>query len=179
MVQGPLVTTVPEALDRFRHQPSPPEGSTGNPFRLVSTLASPARAGEVEEAWGGSELLSDAVELWMACREARLFEDVDYGQWGLALLTPAASAARTAQEREARPLDYRPGDLVIGEFLGDQELVVLAPSETGQRRVLIALPLDTRVHWPAAAASLGEFLATYFEAAGAKYWERRNTDATH
>jgi hypothetical protein len=145
----------------------------------VSYLAGPAYAGEVEEAWDGSELISDALELWAACREARLFEDVDYGQWGLALLTPEASAARTAQEREARPIDFRPDDVVIGEFLGDQELVVLAPSETGQRRVLIALPLDSRAHWLAAAPSLGEFLATYFDAAGDKYWERQNIDVKH
>jgi hypothetical protein len=56
--------------------------------------------------------------------------------------------------------------------LGDQELVVLAPSESGTRRVLIALPLDHRADWFAAASSLDEFLEKYFAAVGEKYWER-------
>jgi hypothetical protein len=62
---------------------------------------------------------------------------------------------------------------VLGQFLGDQELLVLAPSETARRRVLIALPLDSRADWFGAAPSLGSFLAKYFDAVGDKYWERR------
>jgi hypothetical protein len=61
---------------------------------------------------------------------------------------------------------------VLGEFLGDQELLVLAPSETGRRRILIALPLDSRADWLGAAQDLGEFLERYFDHASAKYWER-------
>jgi hypothetical protein len=61
---------------------------------------------------------SDALDLWAACRQARLFQDVDYGQWGLALLAPSASETRTAQARVARPADLRPDDVVLGEFLG-------------------------------------------------------------
>jgi hypothetical protein len=130
---------------------------------------------EVEEAWSGSALSEDLLELWGVCREARLFEDVDHGQWGLVLLSPTASAARTAQERSARPSDLRPDDVVIGAFLGDQELVVVAPSENGQRRVLIALPLDSRDDWFAAGPTLGVFLARYFDAVGEKYWEGRGS----
>jgi hypothetical protein len=173
------MAAIADTLDRFRRQPSPPEGSTTNPFKLVSTLDGPAGGNEVEDAWSGHELPSDAVDLWAACREARLFEDVDYGQWGLALLAPSASATRTAQEREARPSDLRPDDIVLGEFLGDQELLVLAPSETGRRKVLIALPLDSRADWFGAAADLGEFFGRYFDSAGDKYWERQDAGAQH
>lgn len=168
------MTAIADALDRFRRQPGPPEGTTTSPFKLESTLDGPALPGELEEAWNGLELPSDAVDLWAVSRETRLFEDVDHGQWGLALLTPSASATRTAQERDARPVDLRPEDVVLGEFLGDQELLVLAQSETGRRRVLIALPLDSRAHWFGAAPDLGEFLARYFDSAGEKYWERQD-----
>ncbi len=168
------MTAIADAIERFRRQSSPPGGSTDNPFKLMSTVDGPARPDEVEDAWSDRELPSDVVDLWAACREARLFEDVDYGQWGLALLTPSASATRTAQEHEARPSDLRPDDVVIGEFLGDQELLVLAPCETGQRKVLIALPLDGRADWFGAAADLGEFLGRYFDSAGDKYWERQD-----
>jgi hypothetical protein len=78
---------------------------------------------------------------------------------GLALLAPSARAARTAQERAARPAEPRPDDIVLGEFLGDQELLILAPSEAGPRRILIALPLDRRADWFSAAQDLGEFPA--------------------
>lgn len=165
------MTTIADALDRFRCRPIPHEGGLGNPFQLASKLAEPATADEIKEPWGNREL-GDALDLWSACREARLFEDVQYGQWGLLLLAPEASAVRTIQEREARPRDFRADDIVIGEFLGDQELVVLAPSEAGSRRVLVALPLDRRADWFAAASSLNEFLVLYFDAVGNKYWER-------
>jgi hypothetical protein len=176
MVEGLLMTTIRDVLDRYRQQPSPPEGTTSNPFKLTSTLDEPAAATEVDEAWNRNELARDAVDLWAACRAARLFEDVDYGQWGLVLLSPRASATRTAQEREARPSDFRSDDVVIGEFLGDQELLVLAPSETGRRKVLIALPLDRRDDWIGAASDLGEFLDRYFHGRGDKYWERQDVE---
>jgi hypothetical protein len=167
------MTAIANALARFRRRPSPPEASTSHPVKLVSTLDGPAGANEVEDAWHGHGLPSDALALWAACRQARLFEDVEYGQWGLALLAPSASAARTAHQRAARPADARPDDIVLGEFLGDQDLLVLAPSETGRRRILIALPLDHRPDWFGAAQNLGEFLERYFDHAGDKYWEPR------
>lgn len=168
------MTAVAEALERYRRQPSPAEGTTDNPVKLMSTLGPPAEAKEVHDAWSDHAVAVDATDLWAACREARLFEDVDYGQWGLTLLSPSASASRTANERDARPSDFKPDDVVVGEFLGDQELLVLAPSESGQRRVLIALPLDSRADWFGAAGDLGEFLVRYFDSSGEKYWERQD-----
>lgn len=170
MVEELPLTAVEEALAKYRQQPSPPMGSSRNPFRLVSTLEPPARTSEVEEAWHGRDLPSDAIHLWAAAREARLFEDVAFGQWGLLLLSPSASAERTAQERAARPSEFKPDDIVIGQFLGDQDLVVLA-SETSGRRILISLPLDGRRDWFRVAPDLGQFLTTYFEHHGDKYWE--------
>jgi hypothetical protein len=87
------------------------------------------------------------------------------------LLSPAESARRTAAVRAERPDDLRDDDVVIGEFLGDQELVVFAPSQRGERRVLIALPLDRRDDWYGAASGLAEFLTRYRESEGEKYWE--------
>jgi hypothetical protein len=111
------MTAIADAVERFRRQPSPSAGSTNNPFNLRSTVDTPAQPTELYERWPGGDLPRDALELWAACREARLFEDVDYGQWGLVLLSPSASATRTARERDARPSDLRPDDIVLGEFL--------------------------------------------------------------
>lgn len=92
---------------------------------------------------------------------------MEYGQWGLHLLSPADSARGTRQEMADRPNDYRPGDVVIGQFLGDQELLVLA-AETPA--VLGALPLYPRPDWTL-VGWFDDFLHQYFEAEGAKYWE--------
>lgn len=171
MVGGLLMTAVAAALGAFRDQPSPPESASSNPFKLSSVVEEPASLVEINQAWPDHPLPEQLVEAWTTARQARLFADVDYGQWGLVLLPPNESAQRTEKERSARSGEYRPGDVVVGEFLGDQELVVL---EGGSARVLIALPLDDRSDWFIAAEDLGQFLASYFEHGGDKFWEQRS-----
>jgi hypothetical protein len=166
------MTAVAAAIGAFRDHPEPPEGATTNPFKLSSTVDEPASAVEIEQAWPGRRLPEQLVEAWSTARQARLFVDTEYGQWGLVLLSPPASAERTDRELKSRPSQYRASDLVIGEFLGDQELVVLADDDDGRGRVLIALPLDDRADWDVAAENLGQFLEGYFEHAGDKYWEQ-------
>ena len=65
----------------------------------------------------------------------------------------------------------RPDDIVVGEFLGDLQLLVLEPDATRDARALIALPLDERDDWPQAGESLGDFLATYFDNNGEMFWD--------
>lgn len=148
-------------------------GNSSNPFKLASRLEGPASDAEIVAAWGGQTLPPDLKTLWLTSRSARLFEDVEYGQWGLDLLDPKRSAARTETEKRLRSPEYRATDLIIGEFLGDQELLTFAPAETGDRKLLIALPLDPRSEWFGAGASLDEFLQKYLAAGGDKFWERR------
>jgi hypothetical protein len=60
---------------------------------------------------------------------------------------------------------------VLGEFLGDSELLVSAPSEAAERRYLIALPLDFPERLYAIGASLAEALDRYLASEGEKFWE--------
>lgn len=175
-MDGLLMSGVAAAIDAFRDHLPPPEGSTDNPFKLSSTVDEPATAAEIAQAWPGHRLPEQLLEAWSTARQARLFADTEYGQWGLVLLSPAASAERTETELRARSGEYHSGDVVIGEFLGDQELVVLADANGGAGRVLIARPLDDRADWDVAAVDLGEFLQSYFARAGDKYWEHRPVD---
>lgn len=147
----------------------PNEGPNGG-MHLISSLLGPCAAGEVEETWAWGGVAPDAQELWRCCRGARLFADATYGQWGMVLLDPATSASRTAGEMALRPSDFRSDDVVIGEFLGDLDLVVIAPSESGSRRVLVALPLDRREEWYAVGPDLGTLLERFFRADGEKFW---------
>jgi len=117
------MTQIASVRSRFHDERSPSGEQAGNPFRLVSRLSGPAMPSEIEAAWGGSKVPTEIVEMWLVCRDARLFEDIDYGQWGLAILDPETSAARSAHERAVRPSEFRSDDIVVGEFLGDQELL--------------------------------------------------------
>lgn len=166
------MTSVAAALAAYRERPEPLPGATTNPFTLSSTVEEPADLAEVERAWPGRRLPDQLAQLWAAARGARLFVDVDYGQWGLVLLSPADSAERTRVELTARPGDFRPDDIVVGEFLGDQELLVVA-GVAGQHQVLVALPLDDRADWDVAAEDLGQFLTLYLQHGGDTYWEPR------
>jgi hypothetical protein len=108
-------------------------------------------------------------EFWRVAGNARLFVDSDYGQWGLHILSPAESAARSSVERSVRSREVFPDDAIVGEFLGDQELLIV--DRTGQ--VLVALPIDRRSAWPAVAPDIVAFLDRYWRAGGDKYWEPR------
>lgn len=155
-----------EALERCRELRD--VAAPGNPFRLACTLEPPTDAREIEAAWPDRRLPASLVEAWATCRSARLFEDVEYGQWGLVLLDPAGSAERTERERRDRPDDLAASDVVVGEFLGDSDLLVVAAEPSPA--VLVALPLDPRADWPVVAPDLDAFFRAYVDALGAKFW---------
>jgi len=163
------MSTLTDALGACARWQQPARPSAQAPLRLRCTLDEPATSAEVERFWADRQLPSGLLEAWSVCREARLFEDADYGQWGLHLLAPSASATRTEEELAQRPEDYSAVDIVIAEFLGDQDLLVLDK----QAGVLVALPLDQRSDWYRPASSMAEFFARYVAAGGDKYWEAR------
>lgn len=151
----------------FREYEAPRKWNATDPFRLACTISGPACKHEVEDAWKGVALPPVARDLWRVTAEARLFEDVDYGQWGLVLLPPAAARERTDASIQGRSEDFESSDVVIGEFLGDSDLLVL--TEDGE--VLVALPLYGRSDWFRPATTLGQFLDRFRETRGEKYWE--------
>lgn len=169
-----MAADVTEVLASFSAYTEPRDGLGDNPFKLGCSLSAPATDEEIRAAWPDGPP-AEMAEVWSVSSESRLFEDVDYGQWGLVLLSPAESAKRTAEQRELRPDDYSAEDVVVGEFLGDLELLVLAPSEAGDRGVLVALPLDGRQDWYPVAPDLARFLERYRDQQGSKFWEARST----
>jgi hypothetical protein len=168
LVEGLLMGRIRGALEACKAFSEPRDGLGDNPFRLACTLSTPAGEDEIRACWQNGTLHDDLVELWTTAREARLFEDIDYGQWGLRILSPEDSARRTAEERKARAADLRASDVVIGEFLGDQELLIRTGGDEG---ILIALPLDGREFWYRAGENLGDFLDRYVTSVGRKFWE--------
>lgn len=159
-----------DALSAFQAYEQPRDGLGENPFTLGCSFEDPATPAEMVAAWPSAP--DDVRGVWSVSRESRLLVDVDYGQWGLVLLSPAAAADRTRRERVSRPGEFRDGDLVVGEFLGDSDVLVRAPAEHATRGLLVALPLDGREDWYPVGPDLGAFLGRYLAHAGDKFWER-------
>jgi hypothetical protein len=83
---------------------------------------------------------------------------------------PDECGCLTEEYRTDRDNEALPGDLVIGYFRGDSELVILPDgSDHRSKEVVIVLPIDPRPEWPVAAPSLAHFLAR-FAATGEKWW---------
>lgn len=163
--------TLQEAIAWFRAHPDARPDPKVNPFPLGSTVDGPADPTEVRSAWRRRAIPSEAEDLWSICRSARLFVDLESDQWGLALLDPAASVASTATARRLLSPNLRRDDVVIGEFIGDGDLLIISPSEGGDRRVLVAPEMESREEWFAVGHDLAVFLASYAAALGEKFWE--------
>jgi hypothetical protein len=127
----------------------PDEGA--GEFELMSTL--------------GFGIPLHLLEFWRTARWGRL--------WNLEMLTPTDAAAETRLQRQARPKEYKRGDLVAGRFLRESNLLVIPCDEADPDfgAVLVADPIAPRQDWCTVSDSFGDFLARYVEAEGEKYWE--------
>lgn len=114
----------------------------------------------------------DLAEFWSMFRTARLFEDREYGQWGLVIFSPGQAVESTRYFRDTRIRDFVDGDLVIGEFLGDQDFLVIRCDQDCRDfgRVLVALPIDPREDWFEVADTLADLLDRFARSGGGKYW---------
>jgi hypothetical protein len=118
----------------------------------------------------------DVREFWDNARTAVLFEDQNYGQWGLNVVDPQNALELTARWRSQRERDFVEGDLLIGQFIGDSDVLIVRcdPTSVDYGAVIVALPLDPRSGWIRVADTFGQFLETYTKAGGRKFWERQN-----
>jgi hypothetical protein len=166
---------IQEVLARYAEW-GEPHPRPGENLALGHEIQPPATPEEIEQAYPDG-VDERAVELWLAAREAELFKDVEYGQWGMHLLTPAASVERTREWRENTPEDFYEGDLVIATFIGDQDFVVISPGEDDVAyQILVAPEMYKRDDWYAVGPSLADVLERYYEALGEKYWETEDQE---
>jgi hypothetical protein len=118
-------------------------------------------------------LPSAIINLWNQTSGLRLFENINYGQWGLIFWSPNQIINEQEKRIAQRKEDFRPGDLIIGELLGDADLLVLRCDEISPDfgNIIIALPLDSREEWNIASLTLESFLNQLIAANGDKFWE--------
>lgn len=162
-----MTNELADTLLAFKEFEQPRDGVGENPFRLGCRLSQPATPEEIADSWDAGRVPQELTCEWEVSRESRLFEDVDYGQWGLVLLSPSDAWARTVEQQELRRDDVL-DDVVVGEFLGDQDLLLLSPADGFVR---VSRPLDARSDWPVVGMTLDDFLSQYLQARGNKYWE--------
>jgi hypothetical protein len=122
----------------------------------------------------GLQIPPELVEFWQNASNAMLFEDVDYGQWGLQIFPYSEVEVNTKLAQKRRSKQFRPGDLVVGQFLGDLDQLIVrcdaSASDFGS--VVIALQIYPREEWPTVAINFREFLNKYADANGDMYWEK-------
>lgn len=119
-------------------------------------------------------LPKEVFQFWQIAKQAWLFKDDQYGQWGIEVLEPSYAVLETTRQRSARPKVVLDTDLVLARFCGDSDLVLVAcnPASPEFGVVTIATPLDARNDWPIVARNFGEFLNHLAVSQGDKYWER-------
>ncbi len=69
--------------------------------------------------------------------------------------------------------DYLKGDLIVGEFLGDSDLLLLRtdPSKNDYGSMMIVTPLDSRNNWNNLELNFYNFITEYVSELGQKFWE--------
>lgn len=117
------------------------------------------------------DIPDDLKEFWENTNEAKLFYDVKYGQWGLHILPLNEAIVLTEVEKADRPDEYSNDELIFGIFLGDSEQLLIDCSHENYGRITVSQPIDKRKDWPIIANSFTDFLTSYVEKQGEKFWE--------
>ena len=113
-------------------------------------------------------------DFYSNCSGALLMADKELGQWGLNLFSFDEMLIKTNRFFSERNRDSHQGDLIVGRFLGDSDLLLTREREgpNNSNSVLIVEPLLPRKDWPSPAADFASFLNRYLDEQGRKYWER-------
>lgn len=142
-------------------------------FTLVCEFSQPASEFDIEQVGGHCSPSRDLIQFWHLCAKAKLFKDVKFSQWGLVLYSPGEALSSTENFRLHRNRDCSFGDLIVGEFLGDSDLLLLRcdPDESDYGSVRVVNAIDPRSEWDSVSSSLSAFLGEFAIKQGCKFWE--------
>lgn len=119
-----------------------------------------------------NDLPQSFVDFYTLANGAFLFEDVIYGQWGLQLLDVFLILQETNHFMQENK-DYAQGDLIIAQFLGDSDLLLLRtdPTKNDYGSMMIVMPLERRNNWNKIELDFYDFIKEYVNNLGQKFWE--------
>jgi hypothetical protein len=171
---------IKEQIQKIRNEWAIPHFAPGedeqSSFRLKCSFGEPCIP---PEQLMGLQIPAELREFWRNASTAKIFEDVEYGQWGLQILSPSESELVTNDEKNGyRSKSFRPGDLVVGQFIGDGQLLIVRcdPAMADFGSIVIAEEIYGREDWSIAARDFSEFLNKYANANGDMYWELSQKD---
>ena len=141
-------------------------------FELVCKFSS--ERGQVSDNYPFN-IPPDLNDFWFNTKEASLFMDIKYGQWGLKIVSPDDALQTTSIENSHRINEYKVTELIIGHFLGDSDKLVIDCDPENFGRIIVSQPIDARENWSIIADSFEEFLNLYIKVEGDKYWETINS----
>ncbi|WP_435931511.1 SMI1/KNR4 family protein [Moraxella bovoculi] len=105
---------------------------------------------------------------------AKLFYDKTYGQAGMYLYGTDVIYEKNLEWRNGYlSQDLLSKDLIIGEFFGDNDLIILRcdKNSSDYGNIIILLPLDEREDWYFLDEDFESFLVNFCNKEGIKYWE--------
>lgn len=99
-----------------------------------------------------------------------------YGQHGVHIYSMQKSLIKTLEFIQSRGEQYVTGDIIIGEFFGDTDLVLCRSDKKSKDfgDICIVEGIYDREEWSIVGTGLLgflEFISRYYEAAGEKYWD--------
>lgn len=115
----------------------------------------------------------DLQKFWMSFERAELFRDITYGQWGSDILSHKDAIFCTKEQIKYRPCDFATTDLIIGQFRGDSDVLMVNcnPHANNYGQITVVTPLDKRHDWVVVANNFTNFLKLYAQYNGDKFWE--------
>lgn len=146
------------------------------PFLLKCSLSLNGKSEEI--ICDNYEFPEDLYEFYKFFNGAILFEDAIYGQWGLKLYSFQEAFESTEIYEKNRSNEVQKGDLIVGEFIGDSDLLLVRCDKLADDfgTSIVVNPIDFRSEWDVVEKNFSEFIYKYCLLQGDKYWEIRNIE---
>jgi hypothetical protein len=141
------------------------------PFKLRCSLNAGAEEHQLSSI--KENLPQEVKDFYVMADGAILFKDDEYGQWGLKLYSLDEITGATNLYLDERSRDSLEGDLIIGEFVGDSDLLLLRCDHNTNDfgSVVVVSAIDPRADWEVASTDFVSFLQELYSHQGDKYWE--------
>lgn len=114
-----------------------------------------------------STISPELMNFYNITNGAILFKDVDYSQWGLLVYSSDELYYKNREIKKVRD-EFNESEIIIGEFLGDSDLLLLNQHNNS---IVICTPILGRDDWHFLELTFTAFLNKFCTEEGEKFWE--------